>query len=256
MCDTTFSRTIPALITGVDIANANKYATMKLMRKKMEAYNATQRAAHPNTPDPLEWVNRYPGGKQTSYPCDFNNTNLNCYEGGIRIATKQECDARSHYTFDPFKPDNEANQPNAKNGWYLQWLPPATTKKENSEDGSHINVMSWDTSPQGIANGDCYMGNFIYRSSCETAFSDPEQPAPTFLIDKLNFDKTTGTCQISKSYCNEAGFNKYVDSNGNDLGSDKYGGTCELSGGQKVADFIGGNTFARGVVGGACPFKK
>jgi hypothetical protein len=249
MCDTTFKSTFPSTYTGIDIANANKYAAMKMLNKKMKEYNATFRAANPSiTKDPLEWVHRYPQGKQTSYPCDFNNTNLNCYDGQIRIATKEECNAKNHYHFDPNNPNDPNNTPSSKNGWYLQWLPPAKTT-----GGDHPHT-TWDTSPSGMANGDCYFGNYVFRNGCQTAFADPGEKVVPGLYDKLHFDTNTGECKTSQAYCKATGFNKYVDSekDGNEIGPNVYGGVCELGSGQKAADFFGGNTFARGLIGGGC----
>ena len=245
MCDTTFSSTFPATYTGIDIANANRYAYMKLYKKKMDDYNQKYKKENPSEADPLEWVNRYPGGKQTSYPCDMTNKNLSCLEGDVRITSRKECEAQSVFSYDPKKPDDHT--PNAKDGWYLQWLPPSSTSK--TENGIK---RTWNTDED--SKGDCYMGNYLYRTQCYTSFTNPSEPAPDTVINKLHFNKTTGQCMLSHDYCQGAGFNKYIGADGVVNGSD--GGTCELSGPQKFEDFLGGSTFARGICGGACHFMN
>lgn len=243
MCDTSFSSSFPATYTGIDIANANKYATMKLYKKKMDDYNNNTENKS-KSEKPLEWVHRYPGGKETSYPCDMNNKNLSCLDGSIRITSRKECESKSRYKYDPERPDD--NFPSPQKGMYLQWLPPSSIVK--TESGLKRN---WDISND--ANGDCYAGNYIYRTQCDTSFSDLSQPIPEHVRNKLHFNQQTGQCMISRDYCQGTGFNKYIGPNGVEH-SNLDGGMCELSGPQKFADFLGGNTFARGINGGACHF--
>lgn len=237
MCDTTFSSQFPATYTGIDIANAQRYASMRMLYEKVQQYNSANTT--PSNQPPLEWINRYPDGKQTSYPCDMNNTGLKCYEGAVRIFNEDECNARSVYNPDATNPNDYFK--------YLQWLPPL----KNTTDPYSYN---FDLSKR--SQGDCYYGNWMYRNGCENAFMDKPTKDQQFEVDKdnktkmwellhnkLHFDDTTGQCLMSKDYCHSTGYGKYTSPDGTE--DDVYGGTCSLTGGQKALEYVAGSTATR-----------
>jgi hypothetical protein len=265
-CDTTFANQLPATYTSIDLANARKYAEMRLLKEKMEAYNKVASGSV----KPLKWVDRYSTGG-VSYMCPDSLKNLTapnrCVEGIVRIATKAECKAKSTFDYNKFK-SNEKHLPGIENGYPLIWLPPA--KVESSPDGRSSKVFDFSNSD----NGDCYMENFIYKKACEDGFYRPDEKSVgskncetcgSQVKNTLKYEPDTGRCLITQDYCHAAGFTKYTAPNGVDFSTAELfrskpplppGGKCELGAGQRVADLFIGSTFARGIVGGACPFMK
>ena len=87
-------------ITPTDMANAQSYASNKLLREKTLSY----------TPIGLiTWKNKDPSGL-VSYRCP---TGLTCYEGIPVIANSKECQEKNHY--------NSSVSPGPRTGWPLFW---------------------------------------------------------------------------------------------------------------------------------------
>ncbi len=268
MCDSTFAGLLPATYTSIDMANATKYAKMRLLREKVDAYN--KKSTAPADQKPLRWVDRFPGTTTVSYSCPdvLKNTTgpERCWDGSVRIGTRAECLARNTFDLEKFKKDNTYS-PGIKNGFPLQWLPPSSTV---FEDGKTF--KKFDTNRMN--EGDCYFQNFLFKSQCQNSFYDPKEQSwaskgvcttcGSQLIGTLKYDDDTGRCLITQKYCHAAGFNKYTAEDGRSETREIFrdnlplpdGGKCELGTGQKFADFFIGSTFARGVVGGACPFMQ
>lgn len=251
MCDTTFSSKFPATYTGEDYANANTYATMRLLYEKMDNFNRTYKRnpANINKPEPLQWVHRYLNGQQTSYPCDMKNPNLKCYEGVIRIANKEECKRVGKYvSYKDIDPVN-AYKDYMK---FTQWLPPSRNTN---------NYYDYDFDTSKIDRGDCYYGNWQYKDACDNFFiPQPDREEKKWAFDRfqpLRFDEDTGRCMLTREYCVSTGQNAYTPG----TGRNGEGGECELTGGQKAMDYLGGTTFARAGynldrLGDSCPKQK
>ncbi len=197
-------------LTYRDVQAAQKYAIMKIMYEQAQKYKN------------LQWVNSNEDGSPNYYcPIKSDGTKLDCKDGYVRIANKQECQAMSN--FDQYMEEDDLLKikPGANSKYYLEWREP-----ENQ----------------------CYMGNPFYRKKCITGNFDPTIKGNEILNSTLNYDESKATCYITKDYCDRIGKSNYIPG----PGPNGDGGTCELTGGQKALDFVLGSTFAQGILGGAC----
>ena len=198
-------------ITGKDLANARRYAVMKAMHANVNKY-----------PGKLEWVNSNQDGSP-NYRCPDG---LTCYDGYVRIASRQECLAqRKDFLKNYLQDDNY--RPSAANGWYLEWI----------------------TDPNNPNKGDCYLGNSNYRKNCDTGAFDGKSNARG--AGTLFYDEDQGRCMLTPAYCSAIGQNVYNPG----PGPKGYGGTCELDNNQKALDFFFGETATQFFDGGACAPK-
>jgi hypothetical protein len=204
--------TSTAHITFVDMQNAYRYARMRVLYE--------QNQASPNKD--LSWV--WTNSDQTpSYTCPRG---LTCYDGYFRINNRQKCQELGQKGFQQYRTADNAGtvKPSAQTGYFLEWR------------GSD-------------AGGDCYMANPVFAKQCMTNNFDnhPDNDGKKRATG-LFWDSGQGKCFITKDYCDSIGDASYKpgpEANGN-------GGVCELSAGQKAADFFLGSTVARGLIGGAC----
>lgn len=200
-------------ITGKDLANAKRYAIMKAMYNNVKKY-----------PGKLEWVDTNQD-KSPNYRCP---NGLTCYDGHVRIASKEEClslrkDFLKNYM------QNDDYQPSAVNGWYLEWR----------------------TDQNDPNRGNCYLGNSNYRKNCETGIFDQSDKSKARGAGTLFYDDTQGRCFLTPDYCSAIGKNTYIPGSG----PNGYGGTCELDKNQKALDFFFGSTATQIFDGGACGSK-
>ena len=200
-------------LTGKDLNNARKYAVMKAMYNNVKKY-----------PGKLEWVNSNQDGSP-NYRCPDG---LTCYDGHVRISSKQECMAgRKDFLTNYMKDDNYT--PSAVNGWYLEWQP----------------------NPNNPNNGECYLGNSNYRKNCDTGIFDSSDKDKAKGQGTLYYDEDQARCLLTPAYCSAIGQNVYTPGQG----PNGYAGICELSGTQKALDFIFGSTLTQVFDGGACGSK-
>jgi len=220
MCDT--AGAISGYYTPKDMQNARIYARLSIMYDRVSKY--------PN----LKWIDTNVDGSP-NYNCP---PGLTCKDGYVVIANEDECNRMSNESIDV---DIEEN---ADNHYYLEW---------RSKDG-----------PNSAGKGQCYRGNKRFRKMCESGdFVGDGKTAP---VNGLYYDTYSGRCFITPTYCGNVGDLKYdspsdsdpnipsylknkLDKNGNPY---SIGGVCDMNGGQKFADFIFGQTVARGIFGGKC----
>jgi len=168
-------------------------------------------------PNKIIWVDNNADGS-SSYICP---PNLTCKDGYVRIANETECSSLSN---------KSTEEENADNGYYLEW------RSKNPSSGE----------------GQCYRGNSKFRKSCELGnFANDE----TYPVKGLYYDTYSGRCFITPEYCSNIGEKGYIEPTDNIpdyIRQKNYGGSCELSGSQKFLDFIFGDTFAKGIIGGKC----
>jgi hypothetical protein len=172
-----------------------------------------------NYPTKLLWVDTNPDGS-SNYNCP-DPEKLKCKDGKVLIATEKECSSISN-------PSTDTSKEGADKGYYLEWR---------------------STDPTS-GNGQCYRGNAKFRNECKSGnFFDG---AP---VQGLEYDTYSGRCFITPDYCKNIGDLGYIPPGDNIpdyIRSKNYGGACDLSGGQKFADFIFGETVSRGIFGGKC----
>lgn len=150
----------------------------------------------------------------STYPCPKG---LSCPDGIPAIATKDECMQKSMWDKDP--QSIPTVDPSTKNGYFLQWREDTKT---------------------------CFIGNHLFRNECMSGFPQNDEKVDAKSLPTYN--KDTGQCLITKSYCDKFGYDSYTPGplpNGD-------GGSCKLSGGMLVADALFGDTITRGVFGGGC----
>jgi hypothetical protein len=219
MCDT--AGAINGYYTPKDMQNARIYARLKMIYERVSKY--------PN----LKWIDTNVDGSP-NYNCP---PGLTCKDGYVEIANEEECNRMSNENIDV---DVEEN---ADNHYYLEWR-------------SKIGPNS--------GKGQCYRGNMRFRKMCEKGdFVDDGKTSP---VDGLYYDTYSGRCFITPTYCRNVGELKYDSPSDTDVNIPSYlknkldkngnpysiGGVCDMNDGQKVADFIFGETVARGVFGGKC----
>jgi len=209
MCDP-LDRYTSGQITGKDLANARKYAIMKAMYNNVKKY-----------PGKLEWRNSNQDGTP-NYRCPDG---LTCYDGYVRISSKEECMAQRKDFLKNYIQD-DTYQPSAVNGWYLEWI----------------------TSQN---NGECYLGNVDYRKNCDTGIFDNNDKSKARGPGTLYYDEDQARCMLTPAYCSAIGKNTYIPGDG----PKGYGGTCELDNNQKALDFFFGSTITQIIDGGACGSK-
>ena len=231
MCDAPGALT--GYFTSVDMQNAQKYARMKILYEQSQQYK-----------DKLKWVDSNSDGSPNYY-CPPGLTD--CKDGYIVFANKTECQSISN--LQQFRDDSNPEE-NADNGYYLEWR-----TNDNKIDPN---------SKKAETTGQCYRASGKFRLQCEQGnFADDKK----YPVEGLYYDNNTGRCFITQKYCKHTGdlkYNppannipsyissmKYCDNQGNcdDYG---YGGSCDMNGGQKFADFLFGETVAKGVFGGKC----
>jgi hypothetical protein len=234
MCDAVDA--VTGYLTSIDMQNAQKYARMKILYEQTQKYKGK-----------LAWIDTNGDGSPTYY-CPPGLTD--CKDGYARIAYKTECENISVSDIQDI--ENE----NANNGYYLEW------RTGNDNQGNKIDP----TSPEAETNGQCYRASAKFRSQCNSGnFSgDDKNHAPP--VPGLYYDNNTGRCFITQQYCQNIGDLTYNPPSNNipeyirkmsrpgDDGIDGigFGGSCDMNGGQKFADYIFGDTVARGVFGGKC----
>lgn len=195
-------------LTGKDLANARKYAIMKAMFNNVKKY-----------PGKLEWVNSNQDGSP-NYRCPDG---LTCYDGNVRISSKEECIARRNNFLQNYI-ENDNYESSAVNGWYLEWRTGQNPR------------------------GDCYLGNSNYRKNCETAVFDKNDKDKAKGKGTLYYDEDNARCMLTPAYCSAIGKNKYNPGSG----PNGYGGSCELDKNQKALDYFFGATATKYLSTGTC----
>lgn len=215
-------------LTSIDMQNAHNYARMKIL------YNQSQ-----NYKDKFVWVNTNSDGS-SNYYCPKE---LDCKDGYVRIANKKTCQELS--TFDKLF-DSTSNYPdeNANNGYYLEWRSPSNIDPSSKEA---------DTI------GQCYRASGDFRLKCVNGDFSGGSANP---VPGLYYDNNSGRCFVTRNYCRNVGdlsYNPpndsvpfYIKSKKDSDDDPGYGGSCELNTGQKISDFIFGDTITRGVFAGKC----
>jgi hypothetical protein len=129
---------LPAYITPIDINNAYKYASNKLLFTKMNAYLAQQ-------PGTIAWRPSF-SDNSVSYNCPVG---LTCYEGQPIISTKQECLSQSVYdvNIDPTIQKNylEWDNKNCYLGNYSFRQGCDTNFATTSETSRGVGDLYWDS---------------------------------------------------------------------------------------------------------------
>ena len=230
MCDAPGALT--GYFTSVDMQNAQKYARMKILYEETQKYK-----------DRLKWVDSNSDGSPNYY-CPPGLTD--CKDGYVRIANKTECQNIS------VSDNQDIDDENADNGYYLEW------RTGNDNNGNKIDPKS----SQAETNGQCYRANARFRKQCKSGnFSEDGSVSP---VPGLYYDDNTGRCFITQKYCKHIGDLSYGPPSdkipeyirkmrySDDDDGAGFGGYCNMNGGQKFADFIFGETVARGVFGGKC----
>lgn len=227
MCDAPGALT--GYLTSVDMQNAQKYAKMKILYEESQKYPG------------LKWVNSNTDGSPNYY-CPPGLTD--CKDGYVLFANRTECETLSN--LNQFR-DNSDPEENADNGYYLEW--------RASDGDSPIDPKS----PEAETTGQCYRASGKFRLQCEKGnFANDDEIPP---VNGLYYDNNTGRCFITQKYCGNIGDLKYnapADNIPPYISAMNYGGSCDMTGGQKFADFIFGETVARGIFGGGgkCGFFK
>lgn len=233
MCDAPGALT--GYFTSVDMQNAQKYARMKILYEETQKYK-----------DRLKWVDSNSDGSPNYY-CPPGLTD--CKDGYVLFSNRKECQSVSN--LNQFR-DNSNLEENANNGYYLEW-------RARDDNGLPIDPNS----PGAETNGQCYRASGKFRVECEEGnFGDDKK----YSVDGLYYDNNTGRCFITQKYCGNIGDLKYNPPSDNippyiramkncnngkcdDYG---YGGSCDMNSGQKFADFLFGDTVAKGLFGGKC----
>lgn len=240
MCDAPGALT--GYFTSVDMQNAQRYAKMKILYEQSQKYEG------------LRWVDSNTDGSPNYY-CPPGLTD--CKDGYVLFANRTECQTLSN--LNQFREESNPEE-NANNGYYLEW---------RAKDG---NSPIDPKSPEAETSGQCYRASGKFRLQCENGNFADDKTNP---VKGLYYDNNTGRCFITKKYCGNIGDLKYnspsgnnipsyiismkdCDDNGENCDEYGYGGSCDMNGGQKFADFIFGETVARGIFGGGgkCGFFK